>query len=91
MNNYLIDTFVYLNKNSISHELCDDLIKLFEEETDGKYEGVTASGLNKDIKDTTDFIITKINEKWSKMYEFLEKELKTNKKKYYTKLNKYDE
>ena len=28
MNNYLIDTFVYLNKNSISHELCDDLIKL---------------------------------------------------------------
>ena len=74
MNNYLIDTFVYLNKNSISHELCDDLIKLFEEETDGKYEGVTASGLNKDIKDTTDFIITKINEKWSKMYDFLEKE-----------------
>jgi hypothetical protein len=55
MNNYLIDSFVYLNKNSISTELCDDLIKLFEEETDGKYEGITASGLNKDIKDTTGF------------------------------------
>lgn len=87
----LIDTFIYLNKNSISHELCDDLIKLFEEETDGKYEGITHGGLNKDIKDTTDFIIAKKNEKWSKMYDFLEKELKTNMKKYYTQLNKYDE
>ena len=90
MNNYLIDTFVYLNNNSISHELCDDLIKLYEEETE-KYEGVTHSGLNKDIKDTTDFVIPKLNEKWSKMYDFLEKELKTNLKKYYSQLNKYDE
>jgi hypothetical protein len=91
MNNYLIDSFVYLNKNSISTELCDDLIKLFEEENHGKYEGITASGLNKDIKDTTDFIIPKINEKWSKIYDFLEKELKTNMQKYYIQLNKYDE
>jgi len=91
MNNYLIDKFVYLNKNSISHELCDDLIKLYEEETDGKYEGVTRSGLNKDIKDTTDYVIIKTNEKWSKMYDFLENELKTNLKKYYSQLNTYDE
>jgi len=91
MSENLIDTFIYLNKNSISHELCDDLIKLFEEETDSKYEGVTQAGLNKDIKDTTDFVIPKINEKWSKIHDFLEKELKTNLKKYYIQLNKYDE
>jgi len=91
MNDYLIDSFIYLNKNSISHELCDDLIKIFEEEAYSKYEGVTASGLNKDIKDTTDFVITKTNEKWTKMYDFLEKELNANLKKYYIQLNKYDE
>ena len=90
MNNYLIDSFIYLNNNSISHELCDDLIKLFDEETHGKYEGVTHGGLNKDVKDTTDFVIPKINEKWSKIYDFLEKELKTNMQKYYIQLNNYD-
>jgi hypothetical protein len=91
MNDNLIDSFIYLNKNSISHELCDELIKKYEEETDGKYEGVTIQGLNKDIKDTTDFVIEKKKEKWSKIYDFLEKELKTNLKKYYIQLNKYDE
>lgn len=91
MNDYLINSFIYLNKNSISEELCDELIKLYEDEKERKYEGVVHSGLRKDIKDTTDFIIPRTDEKWTKVFNFLEKELTTNIQKYYSQLNNYDE
>jgi hypothetical protein len=44
----------------------------------GKYEGVTSSGLNKDIKDTTDFEIPKTDDKWNKIDDFLQRELTKN-------------
>ncbi len=71
---------IYINNNSISKYLCNDIIQMFEEQFDGKYEGVTASGLNKNIKDTTDYIIPRdknkitiiqdIN-KWAKINKFI--------------------
>lgn len=66
--------FIYQYPNSIPKILCEDIIQLFEEEQD-KYEGVVISGLNKNVKDTTDFVIPKRNDKWKKIEKFLYKEL----------------
>ena len=69
-----MDKYIYTNKTSLSSELCNDIIQLFEIENK-KYEGVTAAGLNKNIKNTMDFVIPKDNNKWYKIYNFLSKEL----------------
>lgn len=82
---------IYINTNAICPQLCNDIIQMFEEQIDGKYEGVTAAGLNKNIKDTTDYIIPRdknnvknVNDinKWAKINTFLEEELDRNVKKY---------
>ena len=77
---------IYKNNNSISTELCLDLIKMFEEENN-KYEGVTFMGLDKNIKDTTDFVIPKNDKKWDKINKFLDIEIKNNIKTYLDQLN----
>ena len=43
--------YFYINKNSISKELCKTIIDMFDSDNT-KYEGVTHGGLNKNIKDT---------------------------------------
>lgn len=88
-----IDNYVYINNTSICKQLCNDIIDLFEEQS-GKYEGVTGSGLNKNIKDTTDFVIPRKDhgletmKKWERIDKFLTKELDRNVKKYVQNLNK---
>ena len=77
-----MNKYVYLNKNSLSKEFCLDIIDLFENEDTGKYPGVTRGGLQKNIKDTTDFIIDSTNDKWCKYHKFLRDELNRNIKKY---------
>ena len=81
-----MENYIYINNSSLSPELCKDLIKMFEEETE-KYEGVTFGGLNKDIKDTTDFIIPENNQKWNKLNKLLNKEIQINLKIYLDGLN----
>ena len=81
-----MEKLIYKNNNSISNELCLDLIKMFEEENN-KHEGVTFRGLDKNIKDTTDYVIPKNNKKWNKINVFLDIELKNNLKKYLDDLN----
>jgi len=81
---------IYQNNNSISNELCLDLIKMFEEENN-KYEGVTRGGLDKNIKDTTDFVIPKNDKKWDKINKFLDIEIKHNIKIYLEQLNNKDD
>lgn len=82
-----LENYFYINKNSISKELCNDIIHMFEEDSN-KYEGRTAGGLDKDIKDTLDFQIPKIADyKWSKTRQFLEKELEKNIKIYVKNIN----
>jgi hypothetical protein len=48
--------FIYENKNAISHELCDKII-MYYHNSSNKHVGVTHSGINKSIKDTTDLVI----------------------------------
>ena len=77
MENFNIIDLVYINKHSLSQELCNDMINLFEHE-DRLYPGVTSSGLNTDIKDTTDFMITNGGTRWNKINKLLSKELNNN-------------
>jgi hypothetical protein len=91
-----MNKFIYLNPHSIPKELCSDIIQYFEEEKDNWYKGVTASGVNNDIKDTFDFQI-RTNDpksKWFKVQNFLSQELNRNVNKYMKSLNdnpKYNE
>ena len=81
-----MDNYIYINNTSISNELCLDIIKLYET-SENKYEGVTAGGLNKNIKDTTDFVIPHTDKKWEKIHKFLHNEITRNLHKYFKKLN----
>jgi len=68
------NNFIHEIKNSIPDILCNEIITMFELEN-GRYEGVTIGGLNKNIKDTTDFVIPKKNTIWKKIEGFLYNEL----------------
>jgi hypothetical protein len=82
-----MNKYIYVNKNSLSKDFCQNIIELFEKEDNGKYDGVTHGGLNKKIKDTTDFSIEITNQKWSKYHKCLREELNRNIKKYLKILN----
>ena len=49
-----LSNYIYQYPKSLSSDFCDEIINAYENETN-KYEGVTRSGMNKSIKDTTDF------------------------------------
>ena len=48
------DSFIYLKNNSISKDLCSEIIYLFENEQNLHYPGETSSGYLPDIKKTID-------------------------------------
>jgi hypothetical protein len=81
-----MEKYIYTNKISLSQEICDDLIELFENE-ERKYDGVTHGGLQKNIKDTKDFVIPENEPKWYKYYQLFHNELTRNLKVYINKLN----
>lgn len=85
--------YIYENPNSISKKNCQKIIDLFENEINAKYEGVTQAGLNKKIKNTTDYVIDANDPKWSDIHNILSLELQTNIKLYLNKLyeNSFDE
>jgi len=71
-----MEKLIYLEHNSLPNELCEEIIEMFEND-DSQYEGVTAAGLNKDVKNTKDLRIPN-NDKWNKILEVLTKELHRN-------------
>lgn len=81
-----MEKYIYINEFSLSKEVCIDLIEMFENE-DRKYEGVTHGGLQKNIKDTKDFIIPENEPKWYNYYQLFHNELMHNLEKYLNKLN----
>lgn len=80
-------SFIYKSKMSIPSILCEEIIQLFDDECEGKFDGLIFQGLNKDIKDTTDFIIPNNSDKWSKIVFFLKKELNKHLQKYISTIN----
>jgi len=85
IDNLSLINFIYENNYSIPDELCDNIIELFDLE-ENKKDGRTLSGVNKEIKDTTDFTIPNDDKKWEKIYNFLVKELHKNIKLYNKKI-----
>jgi predicted house-cleaning noncanonical NTP pyrophosphatase (MazG superfamily) len=81
------ERYIYENDYALCPELCQEIIKLFEN-TPNKPDGSTLGGVNKNVKDTTDYIISKSG-KWTDIYECLENELKYNIKKYKLEVDKY--
>lgn len=82
-----INNFVYTNKNSLSDILCNEIINLYEEEND-KYEGITGAGVDKNIKDTVDFVINnQTSNVWNEIDKCLKTELQHNLMKYIDILN----
>jgi hypothetical protein len=79
--------YIYKNENSISKSLCQDIINLFELE-ENKREGRIFAGINKQIKDTTDYTINSDDPKWNGHHDFLYDELNMNLDKYLKELNK---
>jgi hypothetical protein len=64
--------FIYTNPNSISPELCKEIIQKFEA-SDKKYDGVTLGGVNKSVKDTKDLLLNTAD--WERISTTLRKEL----------------
>jgi len=83
------DILFFVNENSLSNELCSEIIQLFENNTD-KYPGITGGGLNKSVKNTTDLVIPMYDVKWKRIYKFILSELQTNIKKYFSKMSEFN-
>ena len=80
--------FVYINKTSLSREICEDIIHYYNKDYTKGYKGSTFSGINDNIKDTWDLNIGAINtEYWKKIHKLLSDELELNLLKYINDLN----
>jgi len=78
-----MNNFIYMKK-SLSKELCDEIINLFENE-ENKHIGVMVGGVNLNKKNTTDFLIPNNSEScWDKITTMLQKELQTHLNDYIT-------
>ena len=74
-----MEHLIYSNPHSLSKELCNDIITKYEKEERARYEGVTHGGLNKTVKNTTDFNIPVDGDnEWHNIYKLLEDELSKN-------------
>lgn len=83
-----MEKFIYINNNSMSLQLSNDIIQLFEDFKNVHKKGVTLGGTNDKIKKTTDYVIPLIpDQKWVKIQTFLTKELNKNISKYLDGLN----
>ena len=83
--------YIYENDYSIPELLCDQIIHKYEQNKDFHYQGLTHGGVQKNIKNTRDFIIPKCEnetDEWYKIERFLYKELKHNFEKYKSEINK---
>ena len=78
---------LYINDNSLSKELCDEIIHKYENEGEYRKKGITAGGFNPDVKNTLDFNIFK-KEKWEIIHKTLYQEIARNLQKYINNNNK---
>lgn len=86
MNNNNKHDLLYINVNSLSRELCNNIINLFEQ-SGNRYDGQTFGGTDKNVKDTTDLVITNAGSIWDRINKTLFNELNHNVRKYVKKYN----
>lgn len=96
-----MEQFIYLQPNSIPAELCDEIIQMFEQETEAQYLGVTGGGYKKNVKETLDLSFPDEGDnhkkycqesltRWDTIKNLLYKELTKNLKKYHTHLKMFE-
>lgn len=81
-----MEDYIYINSKSISSDLCDEIINTFENESN-KHPGQTLGGIQKDVKDTTNFVIPTNCEKWYDIHQNLLISLTENIEKYLDNLS----
>jgi len=67
-------SFVYSKKNSLSKELCEQIITIHHND-ETKKDGSTLGGVNKNVKDTTDIVINFDSNMYTELQEILKTEL----------------
>jgi len=88
MNNSITnDFYIYTIKNSLSKSLCGEIIERFELE-DKRTAGITYSGKDTNIKDTTDFHLSANPDAWKDIDKVLTNELSKALNEYFEYLNK---
>jgi hypothetical protein len=80
--------FIYSNPNSLSKELCSEIISKYEESKE-KYDGMTLGGVNRDVKYTKDLILR--SEEWDRITSTLRNELHLNLKTFLKQLNNVED
>jgi Rps23 Pro-64 3,4-dihydroxylase Tpa1-like proline 4-hydroxylase len=81
--------YIYTTK-SLTTDICNKIIELYDNDTTLKYDGVTFRGLDKRVKDATDIVIpekTDVKSEWDEINDILSSELENNLKKYINKLD----
>ena len=77
-----MDPYIYINKHSLSPELCKDIIEIYEK-TQKKHRATTLGGLNEDVFKAMQCGIGNITDKdWPTIHELLKQELLNNLKTY---------
>ncbi len=74
-----MDNLVQIYKNTLPIEFCEHIIELFEK-SDNQMEGMAGGGVNKNIKDSTDLMITSYldNPEWVYVYDYIRENLLGN-------------
>ena len=74
-----MDNLVQIYKNTLSNDFCNHVINLFENDNN-QIEGMAGGGVNKNIKDSTDLMITNNldNPEWLYVYDYVRENLLGN-------------
>jgi hypothetical protein len=82
--------YIYEKKNTLTDEICDEIIYLFEQEKINKHIGMTLSGYKPQSKKTIDYLINcEDDDKWKNIDNTLFNVLYENINKYFKKFTKY--
>jgi len=84
---YGLDRYIYINENSLSKEMCEEIINKYNDDETNKLPGRTKGGIISIIKDTMDYVIDHKNIKWKKIRDYLIRELISNLNIYISKLD----
>lgn len=77
-----MDPYIYINKHSLSPELCKDIIDIYEK-TQNKHKATTLGGVNENVLKAMQCSIDNITDKeWPVIHDFLKSELERNLKRY---------
>ena len=74
-----MDNLVQSYNNTLSKEFCNHVIDLFEQ-SNNKTEGISGGGINKNIKDSIDLVVTANldDSNWSHVYDYVRENLLSN-------------